>query len=579
MQLSATEWSLLELVSWQPWLSAEQMMCWQGRALSRVLADLKRLLTLDLVQRVNPRCGWISTRAVFALTDAGVKVLAEHKQMEEALLRQKRRISRARYITLLWRIEQLWQVRNVMLALDSPEWLVKYLETEVDAEYFVQGRRGQVHLHGYGLLARVDGTSLPFVVEWDSWNEPTGQKRFGEFGRWVQSNKRSSGDSVSAFLVVAENQLRLDEIWEGYKAFSMHHWSHLPQVWLTTRSVLSKGATGARTWWSAQTREWGSVFDGARWHSQEPGQFLPARLSSAGNVGTFAEEALPGPEKHTAASLLNLKFRLSPVAKRVFHWVLRYPLLTSREIAWLGVETEWRVRKELGMLQETGLIEGHAHQNTSCFVVTSLGWRYATAEAGFGRALKRFGKRRGSVRNVRRLVFHTAHTRATNAFFLEWVKVARERRASFEWKSEAECAAYFRRNDQWHAWLPDGKGLWQGMAGDFVFVVEMDRTRESRQNLYKKFREFYQWQEWKIEKRIPGNVPQVLFVTSGWKRAARVRRVFDAARLSPGLAPLPLWVTTFAEIKEYGIAGRVWRSNREWETLRRLPCFSTQDIA
>lgn len=51
MQLSETEWSLLELLSWQPWLSAEQMMCWQGRALSRVLADLKRLLTLELVQR------------------------------------------------------------------------------------------------------------------------------------------------------------------------------------------------------------------------------------------------------------------------------------------------------------------------------------------------------------------------------------------------------------------------------------------------------------------------------------------------------------------------------------------------
>lgn len=68
----------------------------------------------------------------------------------------------------------------------------------------------------------------------------------------------------------------------------------------------------------------------------------------------------------------------------------------------------------------------------------------------------------------------------------------------------------------------------------------------------------------------------VLLVTSGWKRAARVRKVFEAARLYAGFAPLPLWVTTFAEIREHGSAGAIWRSNRAWEQMQWLPCFSTE---
>ncbi|HZQ09125.1 MAG TPA: hypothetical protein VFD70_21285 [Anaerolineae bacterium] len=107
----------------------------------------------------------------------------------------------------------------------------------------------------------------------------------------------------------------------------------------------------------------------------------------------------------------------------------------------------------------------------------------------------------------------------------------------------------------------------------FVFVVEMDRTRESRRNLSKKFLEYYLWEEWKGSERIPGVVPEVLIITTSWQRAERVRMLFDASRLRPAFDQLSLWMTTFESIEREGIAGAIWRPNADWEHVTRLPCF------
>lgn len=218
-------------------------------------------------------------------------------------------------------------------------------------------------------------------------------------------------------------------------------------------------------------------------------------------------------------------------------------------------------------------MDPHLHDGNSCFVLTRLGWRYAAMEAGYGRALKRFAKRRASVRNVRRLVFHLAHTRATNLFFLDWVRMARQCGAAFKWVAEAECGLYFRRGSRLHAWLPDGLGIWQGKQGMFRFVLELDRTRESRANLRQKFREYYWRREWLRERGSTGEMPPVLVVTTGWKCATRIREVLDEARVFNLFAPLPMWVTTFKDIAREGISGRIWQSNADCASLRRLPCF------
>ncbi len=113
------------------------------------------------------------------------------------------------------------------------------------------------------------------------------------------------------------------------------------------------------------------------------------------------------------------------------------------------------------------------------------------AKAGYGRAVKRYARQRGGRYSFKRLLFHFEHTLTTNTFFLQWVKLARARNASFQWQSEVASRAYFFERRTLHRFLPDGAGQWVEKGRPFQFVVEIDRTRESRGNLERKFKEYY----------------------------------------------------------------------------------------
>lgn len=567
---------ILQLLAQEPWLTPEQIVRWHVRGASRVHADLNHLLQAKMVQRVNPRSGWISARAVFGLTDRGVDVLASQQNVDVTTYRRRNGISRARHTLLLWRLERVWNVRNLLLALDRSEYHVKMLKTEVDECYAVKEQHGILHVHGRGMLAHDDSWFLPFLVEWDAWNEPTDRKRLARFNRWLKDARFHTfgfEKNLPILLIVAADAWRLHEIWDVYVSAPREYGAVAPPMYLTTAQLLRTRGANDAIWFSSETHEWGQVFSDARWQEHEPKVFLSSQPTQASKIGAYQEKTIADNAKLTAAHLLQWKLALSPVAKRVLHWVLRYPLLSADEIAWVGDETRWRVQKELKTVAENGLVTSHEHEAARYFVITPNGWRYATAEAGQGRALRRFMKRRGSVRNVRRLVFHFAHTRATNVFFLKWKALARERGAYFECRAESECAVYFRWEGKLHAWLPDGMGIWMEKDRSFVFVVEMDRTRESSKNLSKKFLEYYLWEEWKASERIPGVVPEVLLITTSWQRAARVRTLFDASRLRPAFEPLSLWMTTFEAMEREGIAGAIWRHNADWENVTRLPCF------
>ncbi|HZQ09126.1 MAG TPA: hypothetical protein VFD70_21290 [Anaerolineae bacterium] len=420
MECSPSQIQILQLLAQEPWLTPEQIVRWQQRGASRVQADLNCLLRAKLVQRVNPRSGWIPARAVFGLTDRGVDALASQQNADTSGYRRINGISRARHTVLLWRLERMWNVRNLMLSLDTPEYHVKSLKTEVDEYYAVKERHGIIHVHGRGMLAHEDGWFLPFVVEWDAWNEPVDPKRLARFSRWLKDARFHAfgfKKNLPTLLIVAADAWRWHEIWDGYAGAPREYGAVAPPMYLTTAHLLRTRGANAGIWFSSDMHERGQVFASARWQEREPKVLVSTPPSRVSKIGTFQENPMVWNGNRTAAHLLQWKLSLSPVAKRAFHWVLRYSLLSVDEIAWLGDETQWRVQKELKTLAEKGLVTSEEFEGTRYFVITPNGWRYATAEAGHGRALRRFMKRRGSVRNVRRLVFHFAHTRATNVFF------------------------------------------------------------------------------------------------------------------------------------------------------------------
>ena len=571
MSLSEHQVDLLWALCYEPWLTPEQLMRWQMRAMSRVQADLNRLLKDKFVQRVNPRCAWIPPRAVYALTDRGVEFLAERDKVDVAAFQLRWHVSRARYTQLLWRLERMWNVRNLILSLDTSSQRIKTFETEVSVSVGLRNRHRRVDLHGHAVLENTDGYYLEFAVEWDSSQEPLDRRRWRQLADWWKTFP--TGGNALPILIVAADAWRLVEIREMCGSALRERRFHLPPVYLTTRALMRVHGIEQPIWFSAHGQKWGKVFEECVWHPTPPKQMPVVSISRGSQVGTFQEKPIEYVRRLNAADLLQLRLQLRPIAKRVFYWILRYPLLSANEIAWLGAETGWRVRKELGTLQEFGLVSALTNQNQDYFVVAPDGWRYATAEAGMGRAVRRFTKRRSRRRSVRRMTFHLAHTRAANEFFLKWKALAREARSYFEWRSEPEAAEYFRWRDKLQARLPDGMGIWKGSGNYFVFVAEMDRTRESRRNLEKKFRAYYAWQAWRTEQRLGGTNPEVLFVTTSWKRAARVKAIITSTRTWRDIAPLSVWFTTFQEIEASGINNQIWKPMFDFDSLQRLPFF------
>ena len=95
-QLSLLHIRILNALRAAPWSTVDQLARWANRSLARVYADLQLLLARRLVQRVNPRSPHFELRAVFAITDRAVRLLAGRAGMEERAYRERYAISRVR---------------------------------------------------------------------------------------------------------------------------------------------------------------------------------------------------------------------------------------------------------------------------------------------------------------------------------------------------------------------------------------------------------------------------------------------------------------------------------------------------
>lgn len=572
-QLSLLQVQILTALRAAPWTTVDQLARRANRSVARVYADLQLLLAGGLVQRVNPRSPHFELRAVYALTDRAVRALASRAGMEERAYRERYAISRTCHAELLWRIELVWRVREIGLGLTSKGWSLESFHVLRRVSYRLRYEEKTIQFHGCGKLVQQDGNTLPFVVEWDDGKWVWDLNRLGQFSEWLDPywfhDKETNYPCV---LIVTANRARLDALWNILHE-PAHRWMwKAPALHLTTQEKVERHGPHGKIWLDVERNQW------KRWYDEEPRYpktYLPfsiVSLARHGRIGNFESQPDSAKPVSTPERLLRLKVSLSAQAKRVLLRVATRPLLSVSELAWLMSEHPDRVGKALQELVQGGLVEQFEHAGTHRHILTSLGTRYEAAEQGYGRAVKQYLRRSGGRSGVKRLKYHFEHTIATNDFFLAWVRLARAKEIRFEWRSELECARYFRRGSTLHRLLPDGEGIWHAGDQPFHFLVEIDRSRESPQNLAAKFEEYFQWRHWR-EARSPWEPdPDLLFVTTSWNQAKVIAEAMQER--SYGVFQVyPLWVTTFEAVTEHGLNGWIWRYGPKSEGFCRLPCF------
>ncbi len=573
VSLSDSCFRMLKLLRAEPWLTAEQLSRWAGRSTTRLYADLKTLLQQGLVQRVNPRCVHMKLRAVYALTDRAIQVLAEQAHLDARAYRQSFPVSRARHLEILWRIEQVCSVRDLLLELHPKGGQLQFANTLVREPYPYRGRQQVIQLQGSARLVNAEGYALRLAVEWDNARVRLDRKRLTEFSEWLWHFWDWEPErNLPMLLFVMANDARLDQLWDllySHKDFGLNLYAAL--LVTTVERRIEHGAN-APIWLSVEKNEWQKFTNNQAWIPQEECQCYVLRDAHSARIGKFQWNGKNQTTLSETERLLQLKLSLSVQAKRILMRIATRPLLSVEQLAWLMEENPDRVSKAMQELVRANLVQGIVHQRTHRYLLSARGTRYEAAEHGFGRAVKRYLRRTGGRSGSKRLVFHLEHTIAANDFFLQWIRLARATKTKFEWSNEIECACYFRVGSSLHRFLPDGRGVWYGKGEPFRFVVEIDRTRESPTNLIAKFDEYFYWQLWGLSQRQAEPEPNILVVTTGWTQAEVIAELLEQSARKIMLA-YPLWVTTFEMLHQNGIDAPIWRSNVRATGLHCLPCF------
>lgn len=564
---------ILKALRAEPFLTARQLTRWAHRSATRLYVDLQLLLKEGLVQRVNPRSAYLDLRAIYALTDRGVKMLAAQAGLDEITYRQRHLVSRARHLEMLWRIELVSAAREFFLELARGGYSLDAVGTLAVEPYLFRGHSKTIQFHGRARLVAGNGNALRLVVEWDDARVRLDRQRLLQFSEWLWQFRDFEPDcNLPTLLFVVANERRLDQLWDLlYSRLDYGVRLHAALLLTTLDRLIERGAY-APIWLSVERNEWQTLTEHQAWLPREECRFYVIRSPHNGRIGKFPHGKKRLEKSSEMERLLDLKLKLTSQAKRVLLRIATRPLLSVEQLGWLMGEHPDRISKALQELARAGLVKGLAYQRTHRYYLSLLGTRYEAAEAGFGRAVKRYLRRTGGRSGVKRIAFHLEHTVAANDFFLEWVRLGREHKVVFEWFSEIECSRYFKYGSTWHRFLPDGRGVWHGKDEAFRFVAEIDRTRESPTNLRAKFDEYFYWQLWRMSQRGSEPDPNVLVVTTSWTQAEVIAHLLERARRKI-MPSYPLWVTTFAALRDHELNEPIWRSNLRKPGLHRLPCF------
>lgn len=359
--LSDSYFHILDILRAEPWLTADQLTRWAHRSPTRLNADLKPLLKQGLVQRVNPRCAQIDLRATYALTDRGVKQLAARRGLDEKTYRERFLVSRARHLEILWRIEPVCHVRELLLDLQVQDRRLQYANTLIREPYLYCGRQQVIQLQGRARLVSPEGNALRVAVEWDNLRLPFDRKRLNEFSEWLwQFWDWEPERNLPVLLFVVANETRLDQLWDLLHARMEFGLNLYTALFVTTVDRFVARGAYAPIWLSIEKNQWQSFTENQAWIPQEECQFYVVRGAHYPRIGKFQWDRNKQERFSEMERLLHLKFSLSVQAKRVLLRIAARPLLSVHQLAWLMLEHPDRVSKALQELFRAGLVKGIA---------------------------------------------------------------------------------------------------------------------------------------------------------------------------------------------------------------------------
>lgn len=292
--------------------------------------------------------------------------------------------------------------------------------------------------------------------------------------------------------------------------------------------------------------------------ADEPSGVTPALLKS-GDASVTSEVAPVESNSRTGAKHLNgadglsefaqIALVLKPLAKRLLDEIAAHPLLKRQDLAMLLKVSLRRIRSALAEMRPLKLIQVHEER----YLIAPRGQQYLAQVAGFGNAVGRYARARGWGNGFDSLLRHWQHTQAENDFFLTLARVARAHGHRLTWLSELEARLYYEAGQDWHSFLPDGRGTYIAGRKRYEFALEMDRSRSSLERFRGKFAEYDACVSSNVLRSEGVESLRLLVVTASWERADAWRRTALEMK-----ARLPVFITTHDRLAVSGMDAPIW---------------------
>ena len=490
--LTPGEIDLLQALRDHPFLSRRQLELYLHMNLRTIRLYAQDLQLRGWLQRHNASQPWMNTRSLFSLTPKGIEEIARRSGVSAGDLVRQAGLSMPRLERLIVMMERAFQVRTFLLWLRQVkpgwEWSVAHWDVEVGKLFKAKEKAFQVPFHGAAVMARPDGRWCTMVVEWDLRRVPIEKDR-EHLVQLVMAQddarywERGREESFPVWVLVAQDELRLQDYYSILRAASVARQLPLPHAYLTTfAEVLAlRDNPAAPIWYSTVSGErmpllYSTPGTPLPRPDQPPWKKLTLDHRTSGDIsGIITTELLArlgqGSKDRLSvedvSSLVAIALVLKPLEKRVLDEIASHPLLAPAEMASLLHLSAWRTRKATQKLAAMALIEGHSvsdRENEETvdlasgsptlnsarspvpekrFLLAAKGMQYLALVAGFGNGVRRYAKARGWADGFDKLLRYWEHTREENAFFLGLAQVAKKHRHELVWLSELESRLYY----------------------------------------------------------------------------------------------------------------------------------------
>jgi len=486
-----------------------------------------------------------------------------------------------------------------------------------------QGRRQRLVMDGRGVLAAAaSGVGEPFVLLWDD----GGDVSVAAWRRTLVALRqlRETGQSVWAgaatfptILLVAATARREDDAHALLTEVAEAAGERPLAAWTVERRRLrAEGLLEAR--WSAVDGRERTLLCPTT-HHQEPLYSQPAIIVALGGAplaleprhleasteqshlmrGAFAARARTVGQPTGAGEVALLSLALTTRELRALAWIAVQPLLLSAQVAELARASPRQTQVTLQALLDYGLIvwdlpTRHDVLQQRRYFLTPQGLRLLAARAGLGPQdyLRYSGAIAGSVgdqmpasdtgsgrfprkgllqgRHLAWLQRYLEHTCAVQEVLLGFVRAARQTRGQGQehelevWRGEWAAAQHYPWQGAWRNVRPDAALVYHMGVRAHSFFLEVDRGTCTLGDLQAKLDAYADYAESGAWLRTYQSFPTILMVTTGEARLRNILALNERIATTRLCRPLPLLVTTTADLCHRGPLAGIWReSSRE----------------